>query len=92
MSDPCADGIEQRTLGGASLAIETRTCDVWCKDREAEFEVDTMQYDGTGWDSVTVDACRTCAREFTEPDEPENHEKTREIESKYRYVDTEADR
>lgn len=52
---------EQLTLTGEPADIEYVTCEMYGHDVPAEYEVQTLSYDGTGWYPDEKLACHDCA-------------------------------
>lgn len=70
-------GVSQRTLGGDTVELERRTCDVYADDicdREVAYQVGD------------VAACETCAAEITEPEHPDDAENARKLRGTDRIV------
>lgn len=72
--------VSQFTLEGDEMDVERRECEMYpiCS-KPAEFEVETLVYDGTAQVFEELGACQSCAREVTEPEEPEDSDKAREL-------------
>jgi len=81
--------VEQTNLEGETIGEPERIeCEMYpiCSD-SAEFEVETLVYDGGGQVFKELPACPSCAREITEPEEPNDSDKARRLE----FVETLSD-
>jgi len=82
--------VEQTNLEGETIGEpEQVECEMYpiCTDG-AEFEVETLVYDGGGQVFKELPACRSCAREITEPEEPAESDKARELEFRETLADS----
>jgi len=71
---------DQRTLDGEVADVEYVECEIYpvCS-RSAEWEVETLVYDGTAQVYQELPACDSCAREITEPDAPSESHLARQL-------------
>lgn len=75
-----AEGMMQVTLEGEEMDIKHVECEMYpvCTS-PAEYEVETLVYDGTAQVYRELPACGSCASELTEPEPPSESDNAREL-------------